>query len=539
MQTNINNNTGAIDPRYYQIVKDQIGSKQAMEPIAITHGIGPVIGFDVVDTSKNYFSVTGSNNKNLTQAFRTKVSKLNYHRKLGISVGNKLGNVVNAHISPSGILCIDPEYLDFTNIIIDYDNLDLNPFIVVLKAKMIYNDVIPNTIPPSLSDFSATKIDVTDPNAPLGYPTLTSKTNWTDLLALLTSRGLTIDHDTEVIVGIYQFGKTNKELTDNEMFFSTYGNVVPMIPYHYIWPLKADINLVEKQSYKDTAIKVVEHTELIQTLYEPRPTESLLDQAVTFQKLSEDAILKVGKFDYVVTNQAELEALNNLNVSSVYIRKGLDGPWDNFVYEINTSIKLHTNVRRVEMEPGVLVIFNGVDKGFYKDILDYECSYHNLNVKNIYNLNNSTANSCFSKMANLYNCIGFCHRQRTNNTPHSELVKVFNECYNVVNSIAKVTSNIVSDGITNYMLSSFYGCNTLTNCRDNSDLTKTLVDGQTKLTHIGLCKNVSSCKLNATIQCFGVRNCEASLPMSTFASMESNSAYIIADTPEGGFNQIG
>ena len=46
METTVNTETGILNPRIYQVFGDRIDSKQAMEPLAIAIGPGPVSGFN-------------------------------------------------------------------------------------------------------------------------------------------------------------------------------------------------------------------------------------------------------------------------------------------------------------------------------------------------------------------------------------------------------------------------------------------------------------------------------------------------------------
>ena len=49
MDTKVRNNI--VEPRSYQLYGDEIESKQAVEPISIVAGTGPICGFNYIDIS--------------------------------------------------------------------------------------------------------------------------------------------------------------------------------------------------------------------------------------------------------------------------------------------------------------------------------------------------------------------------------------------------------------------------------------------------------------------------------------------------------
>ncbi len=57
-------------PRSYQVFNDLIGSKQSTEPISLSIGTGPIIGFDIMDTTKTYFALTGRSRENFSREGR-------------------------------------------------------------------------------------------------------------------------------------------------------------------------------------------------------------------------------------------------------------------------------------------------------------------------------------------------------------------------------------------------------------------------------------------------------------------------------------
>ena len=116
-QTTIVNNV--VNPRYYHIWEDNIESKGVMEAIGTSVGIGPVIGFDIVDTTKNYLSVTGITNPSINLGSIAPKQSLVKGSSKYLKISNKAnqsGFVVNAHITPDGLLSIDPTVIDIPSI---------------------------------------------------------------------------------------------------------------------------------------------------------------------------------------------------------------------------------------------------------------------------------------------------------------------------------------------------------------------------------------------------------------------------------------
>ena len=110
METTVNTETGILNPRIYQVFGDRIDSKQAMEPLAIAIGPGPVSGFNQFswDAKAGTVQIGSMDTDNInsplgyTSDFYRPVSFKGY--KAISDKYNKSGNVENAHITRDGLL---------------------------------------------------------------------------------------------------------------------------------------------------------------------------------------------------------------------------------------------------------------------------------------------------------------------------------------------------------------------------------------------------------------------------------------------------
>ena len=152
---------GLIQPRVYQLYGDQIDSKQAMEPLAISEGPGPLCGFDylTIDTENNIVSITGYNKEgvNWDHLDVSIKSTVVGHSKLTVlsDKANTAGLVNNAYISRDGLLHVVNEVnLPFTPSN-GWPNLDSPQTSVVfaLKVKQQYIDQV-HEYTPTESDWS-------------------------------------------------------------------------------------------------------------------------------------------------------------------------------------------------------------------------------------------------------------------------------------------------------------------------------------------------------------------------------------------------
>lgn len=221
---------GLIQPRVYQLYGDQIDSKQAMEPLAISEGPGPLCGFDylAIDTENNVVSITGYNKEgiDLDHLDRSIKSTVIGHSKLTVlsDKTNTAGLVNNAYISRDGLLHIVNEVnLDFTPSN-GWPNLNSPQKSVVfaLKVKHTYIDQV-HKYDPTESDWSI--IEINDFNISGGLERLMNL-SYGEVIDSLTGNGL-LDLNTEVLIGLYIIGWSPAWNTFTEV--RTYKPVMKML----------------------------------------------------------------------------------------------------------------------------------------------------------------------------------------------------------------------------------------------------------------------------------------------------------------------
>lgn len=214
METTVNTETGILNPRTYQVFGDRIDSKQAMEPLAIAIGPGPVSGFNkfswdvdepgIVQIGSRDIDDPGSPLGYTSESYRP-VSFKGY--KAISDKYNISGNVENAHITRDGLLhvCGDiklsftptngwPNYSGSNRLISPNGN---KACILLLTASHTYQD---STDPGEVS-FKLQELLGLNNNNPWYYLTHSVTT----LSEELESRNL-LDTNTETLIGIYIIG---------------------------------------------------------------------------------------------------------------------------------------------------------------------------------------------------------------------------------------------------------------------------------------------------------------------------------------------
>lgn len=246
MATTIAN--GIVLPRYYHLWEDDIESKGTMEALGITSGIGPVIGFDIIDTTKNYLSITGINNPNVnTSAIAPKQELVKSERKyLKISdKQNQSGNVVNAHLTPDGLLSIDPALIEFESVAIDWTTINNGTAckVFVVTARHIYQEIpnIDSSILPTQADFKVFNVTNFFLESMLSKPLSVYLSGNTNLVNIAVSYlGLQFQANTDVVIGVYVLGNPSNYINHypsvTSWYYQTYGRVFPLIPYNQEWP---------------------------------------------------------------------------------------------------------------------------------------------------------------------------------------------------------------------------------------------------------------------------------------------------------------
>lgn len=223
---------GLIQPRVYQLYGDQIDSKQAMEPLAISEGPGPLCGFDylAIDTENNLVSITGYNKEgiDLTHLDKSIKSTVIGHSKLTVlsDKTNTAGLVNNAYISRDGLLHIVNEVnLSFTPSK-GWPSLT-NPqgsVVFALKVKHTYIDQV-HEYTPSEDDWSIVEMYGFEVSG--GLERLMDL-SYKEALDSLTGDGL-LDLNTEVLIGLYVIGWSPAWNTLTEV--RTYKPIMEMLDY--------------------------------------------------------------------------------------------------------------------------------------------------------------------------------------------------------------------------------------------------------------------------------------------------------------------
>lgn len=218
METTVNTETGILNPRTYQVFGDRIDSKQAMEPLAIAIGPGPVSGFNKFSWDVDEPGIVQIGSRDIDDPY----SPLGYisesYRPVSFkgykAISDKYnisGNVENAHITRDGLLhvCGDiklrftptngwPTYSGSTRQITPVNG---KAYILLLTASHTYQD---STTPGEVS-FKLQELLGLNHNSPWYYLTHSVTT----LSEELESNNL-LDTDTETLIGIYIIGWDSK-----------------------------------------------------------------------------------------------------------------------------------------------------------------------------------------------------------------------------------------------------------------------------------------------------------------------------------------
>lgn len=229
-------------PRSYQVFNDLIGSKQSTEPIALSIGTGPIVGFDIMDTTKNYFAITGRSRENFTndqvKAWQKEMGSTPYTR---ISTKeNQAENIVNAYTTPDGLIHVAPALIEFPQVPIDYSlrNTPGQVQCVAVKVKHTYLDQATTVpIPPSSIDFTAVKLNGFVPNMTVSTDVgILYNSTYPELLSILSNYGFTLDPNTEAFVGLYVIGITEGLDDQHVAYYREKDNLTSLVMYGGKWP---------------------------------------------------------------------------------------------------------------------------------------------------------------------------------------------------------------------------------------------------------------------------------------------------------------
>ena len=201
-------NNGILEPRIYQLFGDRIDSKQAMEPLAISIGPGPVSGFNNFswNPTENTVTFTSADDPNSLLRVPGKNRGLldDGGYKAISDIANNLARPINAHITRDGLLHTSSSItLPFTPYQGWPTNLDGTPITgtaFMLKAKHEYQNQVhsveDNPVTFEIIDLKLKNINPWD---------LLSTNSYATLCEDLGSTGL-LDLAKETVIGIYIIG---------------------------------------------------------------------------------------------------------------------------------------------------------------------------------------------------------------------------------------------------------------------------------------------------------------------------------------------
>lgn len=268
MNTKVNNNI--VEPRSYQLYGDDIDSKQAVEPIALVGGTGPICGFNYIDVSDDTkLIISGLSNPNLETVSVSddeEVVRTRDPRRWLSTKANESGVVVNAYTTPDGLVHIAPDILTF-NFSPEggWPRVNGEPdraVIFALKAKHTYSDQNGIVDTPSQENFEVTWVDGTN----IPFLKLING-SYQYLLDRILPDGW-LDTNTESFLGLYIVGWNydtwSKETAEPgglpvehyELLVRgrDIGYKLCLVPYGGVWPVTAFIhgpleNLVDRERY--------------------------------------------------------------------------------------------------------------------------------------------------------------------------------------------------------------------------------------------------------------------------------------------------
>lgn len=204
---------GVLNPRLYQVFGDSIDSKQAMEPLAIAIGPGPVSGFNAIsyDADNNTVTFTSFDDPEATGLYPKETKYRGYTEGNGYKAisdpSNNIARPLNAHITRDGLLHTSTKItLPFTpnkgwpNLTyLTGPNFGIS---FILKAKHTYVGQVHSSLDNPVT-FEIRDISNIGGN---GNPwSILSNHSYTTLCESLSKDGY-LDINTETLIGIYTIG---------------------------------------------------------------------------------------------------------------------------------------------------------------------------------------------------------------------------------------------------------------------------------------------------------------------------------------------
>jgi len=318
---------GLIQPRVYQLYGDQIDSKQAMEPLAISDGPGPLCGFDylTLDTENNVVSITGYNKEgiDLTHIDRSiRSTVIGYSKLTVLSDKTHTAGLVNqAYISRDGLLHIvkNEVNLSFTPSN-GWPNLT-NPqksVVFALKVKHTYIDQV-HEYAPTESDWGIVEMYGFDVSG--GLERLMNL-SYKEAIDSLTGDGL-LDLNTEVLIGLYVIGWSPAWNTFTEV--RTYKPVMKMLGNR--------LSLVYYGAKKSTLMDILSNKVILSEL------EAYRSNTIGYLSLNIQTGVPSIKLQYL--DKVEESSPASIRLNTTDIREDGSG---HFIIEFNDTVNLLSKV---------------------------------------------------------------------------------------------------------------------------------------------------------------------------------------------------
>lgn len=342
---------GNVLPRRYQIYGDLISSKQATEPLAVLSGVGPIIGFNVVTIGENQIIITGSNgtlsdlerDRQLMVRGTTKNSEI-------ATEANISGKVVNSHVTPDGVLHVDPAQLTFSvsDLVAD-DVPTMEPRYLVVLANHTYQGANETAAsPPSQTDFRIVELtDFNDrDNQPYTVKTL-QEISYQELISEMQAAGLGMNTNTECLIGLYLLGRP-ETIADLELaFYQNMGFIIPLIPYEGKWPVVRNVSLREYLT-QITSNQVANNQILSQHIGSGEVnSKHYADASIGEEKLNFDIPSLLPVPEGYKIGQFEVDVVAGTNLSTFRLKE-LDAPDGEYLLTISAT----ATVTSISLSPG-------------------------------------------------------------------------------------------------------------------------------------------------------------------------------------------
>ncbi len=459
-----------LTPTVYQYYGTNITSKGAMEPFAIINGIGPVRGFNKIDISKGYVTITHSES-NILGATRTSYLA---------DTSNEASIVHNAYISPSGLLRNALDSLAFTTSTITSIPSGSSAKLYVLSAKHTYSASATETDVSTLSDFT-----LRDMTLPEGFLTevFTDGVDIEELISILEDYlDITWDYGKEILIGVYVVGTdlVGEGNYITSLISGTEG-LTSLVPYGYQWPPLYSSTI--PQIYKDRYDNTGAYDVVIRTQDE---FETLISSSTWFGVKSVAFVGNGGDLKFTRSDGSGVFVPNNVTRIEGYANATISVA--NFVYNNATN-------------PGAVWRNAAAADSITISELMIECNSTTTTSNGFVNCNkltNCTSNctSTSTSTTSIYtygfvncdyltNCIAITSTSVTTQTSSSVHYSYgFNNCDYLTNCTSTPTCTCISGYA---YANGFVNCNKLTNCTSNCTSTSTPIYGFNGCTKVSYC----------------------------------------------------